>query len=133
MESMQRRKPSAMFFDKLGRKKEKANLKRRPTLRHFLEECNERRRFSATPFGAALAPERAPSIAENFRLQQKYWGRVRSSSFQTSDSDESKSSSNADSDVTVSDTSLDDFTILRRLRSRSLRSKFEGKSIALKI
>lgn len=127
MESMQRRKPSIIFF---GRKKTKRNLKRRPTLRHFLEECNERRRYNATPFGATPRIKRAPSISENFRLQQKYWGRVRSNSFQTSDSDEIKndSISNSDFDIAVNDTdSLDDSAILRRLRSRSLKAKFEGK------
>lgn len=53
----------------------KKKIQRRPTLKHFFEECARRDSSIVAPLIGA-----PPVVEENFRLQQKYWGRVRSSS-----------------------------------------------------
>ncbi|KAI1727606.1 hypothetical protein Ddc_04921 [Ditylenchus destructor] len=51
---------------------------RRPTLKHFLAECNRRR--SRIPMIGEEKNFDTYMASQNFRLQQKYWGRVRSAS-----------------------------------------------------
>lgn len=63
-----------------------AKLRRRPTLSHFLAECERsRRRDSGPSFGHAFSgPLHSDSPASNppafddvnFRLQQRYWGKI---------------------------------------------------------
>lgn len=72
-------------------------VRRRPTLRYFLRECEERRKEGGnyyTPFGeaktsfASLGVDAMPTDDVNFRLQQRYWGKIRSMSSSEEDEED---------------------------------------------
>lgn len=71
-----------------------ARVRRRPTLSHFLAECERnRRRHSSLAFGST--GDGVPIDDVNFRLQQRYWGKIHRRTPTPSASASSASSSTA--------------------------------------
>lgn len=89
-----------------GGKAGEGRLRRRPTLSHFLAECERyRRRHSSlmSPFGGGHqdSPASDPALDDvNFRLQQRYWGKVhrRTPTPRTSPEEESGETSSEEED-----------------------------------